>query len=111
MGADPPSPAELGRRIAAARSYRSVDQIPLARKLGTDPGTLGRYEKGQIPTLKREGLVERCVKELKLPEEFFTISFDELPLMARAWRQAQRLPRPEDLEQILDDALGEQPPE
>jgi transcriptional regulator with XRE-family HTH domain len=104
---------ELGRRVAAARAYRDVDQQTVAEKLGVGRDTLGRYERGKIDKrYKREGLIEIAAQVTQLPHEFFAIDFKELPLMEKAWRQAQRLPRPEDLEAIVDRALnGDSPPE
>lgn len=114
MSAEIPSPKELGRRLRAARTYCGVDQIPLAKKLRISPDTLGRYENGKTleSEIKRTGLIDRSAKALKLPQEFFVVDFGELPQMTETWRQAKRLRRPEDLERIVDDALGqEQQPE
>lgn len=101
---------DLGRRLAAGRAYRNLDQATVAKRLLIEPATLGRYEKGEIPELVRRGLIERASQTLKLPEEFFLVNLEELPLMAEAWKQVQRLPRPEDLGRLLDEVLSEGPP-
>ena len=101
---------ELGRRVAAARSYRNLDQATVAKRLKMEPATLGRYEKGEIPEMVRRGLVEKSSQTLKLPEEFFVIDLAELPLMAEAWKQVQRLPHPEDLERLVNEVLSEERP-
>ena len=105
-----PPAYELGRRLAAARSYRNLDQVTVAKRMKVEPATLGRYEKGEIPELVRRGLVEKAGQTLKLPEEFFLVNLDELPLMAEAWRQVQRLPRPEELGRLVDEVLSEERP-
>jgi len=102
--------AELGRRVKAARHYRGLDQETAAEKMRVEPATLGRYEKGQIPEIKRSGLIERASEATDLPHEFFSVNFDDLPLMVRAWRQASRLPRPEDLQALIDEMLKPDPP-
>ncbi len=101
---------DLGRRLAAGRAYRNLDQVTVAKRLKVEPATLGRYEKGEIPELAQRGLVEKASQTLKLPEEFFLVSLDELPLMAEAWKQARRLPNPGDLEQLVDAVLSEERP-
>jgi transcriptional regulator with XRE-family HTH domain len=106
----PPPAYDLGRRLAAARSYRNLDQVTVARRLGVEPATLGRYEKGEIPEMTRRGLVEKASLTLKLPEEFFLVNLTELPLMAEAWKQIQRLPQPRDLGRLVDEALSEERP-
>lgn len=110
----PPSPHELGARLRAARAYRDMDQIPAAKKLSPPPpdrplsaGTLGKYEKGQIPTSKLSGLVERAPGAFDLPDAFFVIDFNELAEMSEAWTQVKRLARPQDLERLVDQALDE----
>lgn len=105
-----PPAYDLGRRVAAARSYRNLDQVTVAKRLKMEPATLGRYEKGEIPELVRRGLVEKSSLILKLPEEFFVINLDELPLMAEAWKQVQRLPHPEDLGHLVDEVLSAERP-
>lgn len=104
------SAVELGRRVRAARHYRGLDQETAAEKMRVEPATLGRYEKGQIPEIKRSGLIERASEATELPHEFFSINFDDLPLMMRAWTQVSRLPRPEDLKRIVDETLKPDPP-
>jgi transcriptional regulator with XRE-family HTH domain len=91
MTVDNPSPTDLGRRLAAARAYRQVHQIPLAKMLGLDPATLGRYEKGEglEGPVKRAGVIERSSKELDLPREFFSVDFSKLPEMAAAWHRVR----------------------
>jgi transcriptional regulator with XRE-family HTH domain len=101
---------ELGRRLAAGRSYRNLDQVTVAKRMKIEPATLGRYEKGEIPEMVRRGLVEKASQTLRLPEEFFLVNLDELPLMAEAWKQVQRLPHPEDLGRLLDEVLSEERP-
>ena len=98
---------DLGRRIAAGRAYRNIDQATVAKRLKIEPATLGRYEKGEIPELVQRGLVERASQTLKLPEEFFLVNLEELPLMAEAWKQAQRLPHPDQLGLLVDEVLSE----
>jgi transcriptional regulator with XRE-family HTH domain len=98
---------DLGRRIAAGRAYRNLDQATVAKRLKIEPATLGRYEKGEIPELVQRGLVEKASQTLKLPEEFFLLNLEELPLMAEAWKQAQRLPHPDDLGRLVDGVLSE----
>jgi transcriptional regulator with XRE-family HTH domain len=110
MVARKPPTYELGRRLAAGRSYRNLDQATVAKRMKIEPATLGRYEKGEIPEMARRGLVEKASQTLKLPEEFFFINLAELPLMAEAWRQVQRLPHPEDLGRLLDEVLSEERP-
>jgi transcriptional regulator with XRE-family HTH domain len=111
MAAKKAPPAyDLGRRVAAARAYRNLDQVTVAKRLKMEPATLGRYEKGEIPELVRRGLVEKSSLTLKLPEEFFLVNLAELPLMAEAWKQVQRLPRPEDLERLVDAVLSAEQP-
>ena len=105
-----PPAYDLGRRVAAARSYRNLDQVTVAKRLKMEPATLGRYEKGEIPEMVRRGLVEKAGLTLKLPEEFFVINLEELPLMAEAWKQARRLPHPEDLGRLVDEVLSEERP-
>src|ERR1700710_709026 len=101
---------DLGRRVAAGRAYRNLDQATRAKRLKIEPATLGRYEKGEIPELVQRGLVERASQTLKLPEEFFLVNLEELPLMAEAWRQAPRPPHPDDLGRLLDEVLNEEQP-
>jgi transcriptional regulator with XRE-family HTH domain len=101
---------DLGRRIAAGRAYRNLDQATVAKRMKMEPATLGRYEKGEIPEMVRRGLVEKASQTLKLPEEFFLIDLAELPLMAEAWKQIQRLPHPEDLGRLVDEVLSEERP-
>lgn len=110
MTARKPPAYDLGRRVAAARSYRNLDQATVAKRMKMEPATLGRYEKGEIPELVRRGLVERSSLVLKLPEEFFVVNLDELPLMAEAWKQVQRLPHPDDLGRLVDEVLSEERP-
>jgi transcriptional regulator with XRE-family HTH domain len=110
MTARKPPAYDLGRRVAAARSYRNLDQVTVAKRMKMEPATLGRYEKGEIPEMVRRGLVERSSLTLKLPEEFFVVNLDELPLMAEAWKQVQRLPHPEDLGHLVDAVLSEERP-
>ncbi len=101
---------DLGRRVAAGRSYRNLDQATVAKRMKIEPATLGRYEKGEIPELVQRGLVEKASQTLKLPEEFFLVNLAELPLMAEAWKQAQRLPHPEELGHLVDQVLSEERP-
>jgi transcriptional regulator with XRE-family HTH domain len=101
---------DLGRRVAAGRAYRDLDQATLAKRLKIEPATLGRYERGEIPEPVRRGLVEKASQTLKLPEEFFLVNLDELPLMAEAWRQARRLPHSGDLGHLVDEVLNEERP-
>jgi transcriptional regulator with XRE-family HTH domain len=101
---------DLGRRVAAGRAYRNLDQVTVARRMKMEPATLGRYEKGEIPELVQRGLVEKASQILKLPEEFFLVNLEELPLMAEAWKQAQRLPHPDQLGRLVDEVLSEGPP-
>jgi transcriptional regulator with XRE-family HTH domain len=103
-----PPAYDLGRRVAAARSYRNLDQVTVAKRLKVEPATLGRYEKGEIPEMARRGLVEKSSLVLKLPEEFFVVNLEELPLMAEAWKQVQRLPHPEELGRLVDEVLSEE---
>jgi transcriptional regulator with XRE-family HTH domain len=111
MAAKKAPPAyELGRRLAAGRAYRSLDQVTVAKRMKIEPATLGRYEKGEIPELVRRGLVEKASQTLKLSEEYFLVNLEELPLMAEAWRQVQRLPHPEDLGRLLDEVLSAERP-
>ena len=111
MAAKKAPPAyDLGRRLAAARAYRNLDQVTVAKRMKIEPATLGRYEKGEIPEMIRRGLVEKASLTLKLPEEFFLVNLAELPLMAEAWRQIQRLPRPEDLGHLVDEVLSAERP-
>jgi transcriptional regulator with XRE-family HTH domain len=111
MAAKKAPPAyDLGRRVAAARAYRNLDQVTVAKRLKMEPATLGRYEKGEIPELVRSGLVEKSSLTLELPEEFFYVNLAELALMAEAWKQVQRLPRPEDLERLVDEVLSAEQP-
>lgn len=105
-----PPAYELGRRLAAGRAYRNFDQVTMAKRMKIEPATLGRYEKGEIPAPVRRGLVEKASQTLKLSEEYFLINLEELPLMAAAWRQVQRLPRPEDLGRLLDEVLSAKRP-
>jgi transcriptional regulator with XRE-family HTH domain len=98
---------DLGRRVAAGRAYRNLDQATVAQRMKIEPATLGRYEKGEIPEMVRRGLVEKASQTLKLPEEFFLVNLGELPLMAEAWQQAQRLPHPDDLGRLVDGVLSE----
>jgi transcriptional regulator with XRE-family HTH domain len=101
---------DLGRRVAAGRAYRNLDQATVAKRMKIEPATLGRYEKGEIPELVQRGLVEKASQTLKLPEEFFLVNLDELPLMAEAWKQARRLPDPGDLGHLVDAVLSEEQP-
>jgi transcriptional regulator with XRE-family HTH domain len=101
---------DLGRRVAAGRAYRNLDQATVAKRLKIEPATLGRYEKGEIPELVQRGLVEKASQTLKLPEEFFLVNLAELPLMAEAWKQVRRLPRPGDLEHLVSEVLSEERP-
>jgi transcriptional regulator with XRE-family HTH domain len=111
MAAKKAPPAyDLGRRVAAARAYRNLDQVTVAKRLKMEPATLGRYERGEIPELVRSGLVEKSSLTLELPEEFFYVNLAELPLMAEAWKQVQRLPRPEELGRLVDAALSAEQP-
>jgi transcriptional regulator with XRE-family HTH domain len=110
MAARKPPEYDLGRRLAAARAYRNLDQATVAKRMKIEPATLGRYEKGEIPELLGRGLVERASLTLELPEEFFLINLAELPLMAEAWRQVQRLPHPRDLGHLVDEVLNAERP-
>lgn len=111
MAAKKAPPAyDLGRRVAAARAYRNLDQATVAKRMKMEPATLGRYEKGEIPELVRRGLVEKSSLTLKLPEEFFLVNLAELPLMAEAWKQVQRLPHPEELGHLVDEVLSAERP-
>jgi transcriptional regulator with XRE-family HTH domain len=101
---------DLGRRVAAGRAYRNLDQATVARRMKIEPATLGRYEKGEIPELVQRGLVEKASQTLKLPEEFFLVNLAELPLMAETWKQVQRLPHPEELGRLVDAVLSEERP-
>lgn len=110
MAARKPPAYDLGRRVAAGRAYRNLDQATVAKRMKIEPATLGRYEKGEIPAMVRRGLVEKSSLILKLPEEFFRVNLEELPLMAEAWKQVQRLPRPADLGHVVDEVLSEERP-
>jgi transcriptional regulator with XRE-family HTH domain len=110
MAGNNPDAVELGRRVRVARTYTGVSQIELADLIGIDPATLGRWEKGEVSEgYKRDALLDAAMQAAKLPEEFFTIDFNDLPLMVRSWHQAQRLARPEDLARIVDDVLARDP--
>lgn len=48
LGGDPrPRPSTLSERIWAARTALGLTQEVLARRLGVDPGTVGRWEAGR----------------------------------------------------------------
>ena len=81
-----PGALDLGRRIAAARAYRDLDQDTVAKEVGVRRDTLGRYEKGFIPKPSRAGAAEGAAKATRLPREFFSIDFRELPAMVQTWR-------------------------
>ncbi len=54
LGYCPYDPAwSPGRVLTVARKYRGLRQKDLARRLGVDPGTLGRWERGE----RRPGLI------------------------------------------------------
>jgi transcriptional regulator with XRE-family HTH domain len=81
---------ELGKRVLAARKYRGVSQVKLAKRLKVGPDTLGRWEAGKTDKdYKQDAMIKAAVSETKLPREFFSIDFKDLPAMVRAWRQAQ----------------------
>ncbi len=101
-----PPAYDLGRRLAAARAYRNLDQVTVAKRMKMEPATLGRYEKGEIPEPVRRGLVEKASLTLELPEEFFLVNLAELPLMAEAWKQVRRLPHPAELGRLVDAVLS-----
>lgn len=78
----------MGHRVKAARHYRGLDQKKAAKKMRVEPATLGRYEKGLIPDIKRPGVIKRSAKAMNLPEEFFSVDFNELPRMVRLLHKA-----------------------
>lgn len=81
---------ELGKRVLAARKYRGVSQIKLAKRLKVGPDTLGRWEAGKTDKdYKQDAMINAAVQETKLPREFFSIDFKNLPAMVQAWRRAQ----------------------
>lgn len=48
LGYDPlPEPQNLGERLARHRKLEGLSQREMAEKLGVDPGTLGRWERGE----------------------------------------------------------------
>jgi transcriptional regulator with XRE-family HTH domain len=109
----PLSEDELGRRLAAARGYARMTLQELAEQMDTYRGTLSGYEKGAIPSLKRAGLIEGYREASKLPPEFFSIDFKDLPEMHAAWRQVRdEISTPEDLAAALErDEVETLPPD
>lgn len=102
---------ELGRRVKAARVYRDVTQTQLGKELGHGRQTIGRWENGEVDTdYKRESLEKAAAKVTDMPREFFSIDFDDLPNMVRAWDQANRLQKgPADLKALIDERLRRGP--
>jgi len=48
LGYCPIDPAwSPGETLAMARKYRGISQVAMARRLGVDPGTLARWERGE----------------------------------------------------------------
>lgn len=69
------NPADLGRRIAAARAYVNEGQETFAKRLGKSGKTLAKMEQGDIaalgrPTVIREQLVRRLIDSGCPPEIF-----------------------------------------
>lgn len=79
-------PAELGKRLIAARNYAGDTQDEYAPKLGVSPRTLAKMEKGQVGSLGKSPAVRKGVAEAAVaagaPPEFFGL--DELQHVTRA---------------------------
>ena len=55
LGYDPyPKKEGLGGRITKARQTLGMTQVELARRLGVDPGTLGKWERGEKKPTKED---------------------------------------------------------
>lgn len=72
---------DLGRRIAAARAYRSMSVQVLADELGIKAPTVERVELGTETMTDDEAwaLLENVARVTDLPTQFFTVDFEQLP--------------------------------
>jgi transcriptional regulator with XRE-family HTH domain len=86
---DLPTPDELGRRLAAARGYERETVGEFADRIGLHRTTLPKWEQGKVPRRSRAGAIRDYAETTNLPEEFFTINFNDLPEMVAAWRRVR----------------------
>jgi DNA-binding transcriptional regulator YiaG len=67
---DQPANANLGLQIRSIRRSLGIEQDVLARQLGVDPSTLGRWEQGKgQPQAKNMKKVTEFVKTVSLDRE------------------------------------------
>ena len=93
---------DLGRRITAARAYRGMDLASLADAVGITTPALTRLEAGMTSLSDGDqwALLQAVASATRLPEQFFTVDFESLPLDESPERALDRL------ERKVDEALA-----
>lgn len=86
---------DLGKRIAAARCYAGIDLDGLADSIGMTPPALQRIEAGleKLSETERWALLRAVATSTRLPEQFFTVEFENLTAERPPEQELERLER------------------
>ncbi len=81
----------LAREIRAARAYADLSRDQVAEAVGLDPGTIGRYERGEWKRSPNKAILDGIARATGIPQHYLDAGFlaPEDPAKRAAGRAAK----------------------